>query len=387
MEEGPGDARPLQGVIPRERRTGSPRALSPSEGMKGPMPVPVPTGACPSRGVAVPSAVSQSCGAMCSRLPPYSDPFPARHSPPPTPVSPRGAGAGWKSRSWRSHGAPRRAPRPSALLLRRRGRRGGAARGMRARGREWEWAPVGSAGSRLGSDRESTCWRREEPRVERGHAALPRVRGAQERVSVCVCVHLRACIGVGMSVGMEVHVCIHAWVCMRVCMGLCTATEQERCPESGGGGGGISRTGCRCRGQAGAQTDRHTDRHRVQGGSRPRCRARGDAGSTATFLHQSGTGAGWSHLLHGGVIRVTQGLHIWKQGDPRKPLGLSATPPDEPRQLGAAWAPTPGRDRMAAGLIDALPRRPRKWQIPSLRRLLVELEMAAPLYPGTLLES
>lgn len=83
MEEGPGDARPLQGVIPRERRTGSPRALSPSEGMKGPMPVPVPTGACPSRGVAVPSAVSQSCGAMCSRLPPYSDPFPARHSPPP----------------------------------------------------------------------------------------------------------------------------------------------------------------------------------------------------------------------------------------------------------------------------------------------------------------
>lgn len=98
--------------------------------------------------------------------------------------------------------------------------------------------------------------------MERGHAALPRVRGAQERVSVCVCVHLRACIGVGMSVGMEVHVCIHAWVCMRVCMGLCTATEQERCPESGGGGGGgyqqdrvpVQRTG----GSADRQTHRQT---------------------------------------------------------------------------------------------------------------------------------
>lgn len=177
--------------------------------------------------------------------------------------------------------------------------------------------------------------------------------------------------------------CVRGCVC--VCARVC-AQLQSRSVALREAGGGYQQDRVPVQ-RTGRSADRQTDRHGVQGGSRPRRRARGDAASTATFLHQSVTGAGWSHLLHGGVIRVTQGLHIWKQGDPRKPLGPSASPPDEPRQLGAAWGPTPGRDRTAAGLIDALPRRPRKWQIPSLRRLLVELEMAAPLYPGTLLES
>lgn len=51
---------------------------------------------------------------------------------------------------------------------------------------------------------------------------------------------------------------------------------------------------------------------------------------------------------------MTQGLHIWKRGDPRKLLGLSASLPHEPGQLGAARAPTPVSVRTAAGLIDAL---------------------------------
>lgn len=76
--------------------------------------------------------------------------------------------------------------------------------------------------------------------------------------------------------------------------------------------------------------------------------------STATFSHWSVMGAGWSHLLHGEVTWVVWELPICKWGDPRKPLGLSASPPDELRQLGAAWAPTPGSVGKAAGPIDAL---------------------------------
>lgn len=196
-----------------ERRGLGPRSLSPSEGMKGPMPVPVPTGACPSRGVAVPSAVSQSCGAMRSRLPFTPTPSPPGTAPPTPGVTP-GCRGGLEIPVVAE---PRSPPPRSAAVSPSPpqagpGRRGGAARGMRARGREWEWAPVGSAGSRLGSDRESTCWRREEPRVERGHAALPRVRGAQERVSVCVCVC--ACMH---RCG---HVCGHGCACVHARVGV-----------------------------------------------------------------------------------------------------------------------------------------------------------------------
>lgn len=49
--------------------------------------------------------------------------------------------------------------------------------------------------------------------MERGHAALPRVRGAQERVSVCVCAHvLCACIYVCIYVHACLCTCLRVWV-------------------------------------------------------------------------------------------------------------------------------------------------------------------------------
>lgn len=153
--------------------------------------------------------------------------------------------------------------------------------------------------------------------MERGRAAT-RPWGAGTRECLCmfarvfVCVHaymcacmyscacLRACwcTHVYVRVCVHVSVCMHTCVCMHVCVVLRAATEQECCPATRGlpAGWGASAED--------RQERRRTDRHWVQGGSRPQRRARGDAASAATSSHQSVMGVGWSYLLHRGVIQV-----------------------------------------------------------------------------------
>lgn len=136
------DARALQGVIPGGEQVHlRPATLGGDEG----------TGACscaqgclpvPSRGVPVPAAVARSGGTMRSRPRILRCLLPT-------------CGAG-------EPGAGEPLPRSRQPLA----AAGGA-------------EPLGSPGSGRVSDRSST-WRREEPRAERGHAALTRVRGAQE---------------------------------------------------------------------------------------------------------------------------------------------------------------------------------------------------------------
>lgn len=234
--------------------------------------------------------------------------------------------------------------------------------------------------------------------MERGRAALPRVCGAQERVSVCMsvraCVYVRVCVLICACTRVCVHICVLICLCMRVCALICECTHvcvhmcACLCARIRAGlpnPGVVSRMGCQHRGQAGVQTDRQT-----LGVGREQTLAWGEAATAiaATSSHQSVTGAGWSHLLHGKVIWVTLGFHIWMQGDPRKLLGPAASPPEETGQLGAAWPPRlAASGRQWGRSMDPSPRRPRKWQIPVLRRLLVGLEMAVPPSPATLLES
>lgn len=213
----------------------------------------------------------------------------------------------------------------------------------------------------------------------RSPATRPWGAGTRECVHVCVCMRVCACLCAYM--GVHACVCACVCVCISVCMLVCTDLRRATEP------GGCQQDGVLAQ-RTGRRADRQTDRHWAQGGSKPWRGVKGAAAIAATSSHRSVTGAGWSHLLRGGVIRVTQGLHIWTQGDPRKLLGPAASPPEETGQLGAARPPplaASGRQRGRS--TDHSPRRPRKWQIPVLRRLLVGLEMAALPSPGTLLES
>lgn len=112
---------------------------------------------------------------------------------------------------------------------------------------------------------------------------------------------------------MGLCVCVHTCTC--VCGSAQEGCSRARGCQHGGRAGAGTR---RARGEGTRRTRRargagtHWGTHRARGGSGAGRGARGDAASAATSSHPSEPGAGWSHLLYGGVIRVTQGLHIWK---------------------------------------------------------------------------
>lgn len=121
-----------------------------------------------------------------------------------------------------------------------------------------------------------------------------------------------------------VHVCVHACVC--ACMhgsACCYRAGVLPCDQGVSAGWGASTED--------GQECRQTDKQWAQGGSRPQCRVRGSNVSGAAYLHESVTEAGWSHLFHRGVIRVTQGC-------------TSASPLDESGQLGTVRATIPGSE-------------------------------------------
>lgn len=119
-------------VLSQGEGPGPPRALPPSEGMKGRC-----LYLCPSRGAAVTAAVARSD----AQPPPTSIRPPPQQAQLPPRCHPLLRGAGWRSPVLAEPGRPRPAPPPSALLGRQE-REAAAEPGAGRRGEEGP--PVGS---------------------------------------------------------------------------------------------------------------------------------------------------------------------------------------------------------------------------------------------------
>lgn len=145
------------------------------------------------------------------------------------------------------------------------------------------------------------------------------------------CVHSCTCVYVYAHLDMCVHtrtcLCTAVHVCARVC-----ATAK----------GVLAGTGVPARRTGGQQ------RGQTAGTELSRTRSTGRCCERSNFPAPKCDGSRLEPPASRGVIRVTQGLHIWK------PLGPCAFPRDEPGRAGAAQAPVPAGARTAAGLIDAL---------------------------------
>lgn len=98
------------------------------------------------------------------------------------------------------------------------------------------------------------------------------------------------------------------------------------------------------------------------------------------------TGDSWSCLLHGAVIQVTRGCKSGR-GETPGSHWVHLHLPDKPGQRGAVWAPTPGRVRTAAGLMDALTTEAVQKANPCLGKAAGGVETSGLPSSGTLLES
>lgn len=188
-------------------------------------------------------------------------------------------------------------------------------------------SPCASPGwCRTGPARGAERSRGQSGDTEPGHASV----GLRSRARVCVCAQLDMCVRV-CTPG---HVCAHPYMSVHSCTCVCAGLRDGKRSARWHGGASTEdrRTAARTDRGHGAEPDASTGR----------CCER------SNFPAPKCDGSRLEPPASRGVIRVTQGLHIWK------PLGPCAFPRDEPGRAGAAQAPVPAGARTAAGLIDAL---------------------------------